>query len=89
MQLLFQFQSLAHHTRCTILGPKAEYRPTTVKPSNPTHLFALHTLPSLVAISHSKIMNTDQRRVNMLHETEQYAHCTVQIWHRNDILTAF
>jgi hypothetical protein len=52
-------------------------------------LFVLHALSSLVVISHSKIMNPEQRCVNMLHATEQYVHCTVQIWHRNDILTAF
>lgn len=76
---------------------------TTVKPSNPTLLFMLHELPSLVAISHSKIMNTEQRCVNMVHETERYAQYTVQfkygtemifwqlldIWHFSLILGAF
>ena len=64
---------------------------TAVKPSNPTHLLVLHELPSLVAISHSKI---HEHRTKMCKYapwdwTVHIVHCTVQIWHRNDILTAF
>lgn len=100
MQLLLQFQSLAHHTRCTNLGPKAEYRPLWNPPNPHVYLYFMQ-FPALrpSGIQKSWTQNKDvyicSTRLNSMYivqlkyGTDKIFWQLSDIWHFSLILGAF